>query len=350
MKIAIVVIGILSLAVPAVASDLGNQAPPKPPSVVTPNVPDPTRQGGDTIATAFPIPALPYFDTGTTTGYTDDYDEVCPYDGAGADVVYEYTAPIDQLIDIDLCGSNYDSKVFVYDEDFHLIACNDDYYFGDPCGIYTSRIDGASLTAGGRYDIIVDGYGADHGDYVLAVTVRELCEIACPATGVPEGEPPLQADYVDSFNGGCDYSGFTPTFRVITGWANGEFVLCGKSGWFVHLYMYHPDTDWFILFTGQTGTIEATIDAELESYAAELSARNCQADFAQTVTSSCEPVTMTITGHAAGEMVWFRVAPTSPEPPSWIHDEYDYVVWFTGLLAPVATESSTWSTVKALYE
>lgn len=39
-------------------------------------VPDPARQGGDTIADATVILAIPYSDTGTTTGYVDDYDEV----------------------------------------------------------------------------------------------------------------------------------------------------------------------------------------------------------------------------------------------------------------------------------
>ena len=49
-------------------------APPSFPE----NVPAPERQGGDTIETAVSIPSLPFADTGTTTRYNDDNDEVCP--------------------------------------------------------------------------------------------------------------------------------------------------------------------------------------------------------------------------------------------------------------------------------
>jgi hypothetical protein len=340
----------LIFAIPLGASEFGIQPPPKLPSVVAPSVPDPSRQGGDTIATALSIPALPYLDTGTTTGYADDYDEVCPTDGMGPDVVYAYTAPADQLIDIDLCGSDYDSKVFVYDDTFHLIACNDDYYFDAPCGIYTSKIEGAPLVGGGTYDIVVDGYGSDHGAYDLAVTVREHCEPACPSAGVAEGEPSLHEDYVDSFNGGCDFSHLTPALRVISGGANGEFVLCGTSGWYIRLNEERRDTDWFILFMGQTGTIEATFEAEESSFVAEVARDHCDGGLVQAATVGCEPATMTISGQAPEAMAWLRITPTREHQPIWADGEYDYVIWFTGLAANVATEATTWSTVKALYD
>jgi hypothetical protein len=53
----------------------------KPAFTGIPNVSDPNviLQGGDNIGSATVIPSLPYHDTGTTSGYTDDYDEVCPY-------------------------------------------------------------------------------------------------------------------------------------------------------------------------------------------------------------------------------------------------------------------------------
>ena len=57
----------------------------------------PARQGGDTCATATTISTLPYTDTGTTSGYADNYDpsaalDSCPYNpSAAADVVYQYT-------------------------------------------------------------------------------------------------------------------------------------------------------------------------------------------------------------------------------------------------------------------
>jgi hypothetical protein len=57
------------------------------------NVPDPTiiLQGGDNINDATIINSLPYSDSGTTAGYTDDYQEMCPYAiGDAPDVVYSY--------------------------------------------------------------------------------------------------------------------------------------------------------------------------------------------------------------------------------------------------------------------
>ena len=66
---------VLGLVGVAAAYDLGNQAPVKSPVSYPENIPNPVRQGGDTVANATVIPALPYNDSGTTVGYTDDYDE-----------------------------------------------------------------------------------------------------------------------------------------------------------------------------------------------------------------------------------------------------------------------------------
>ncbi len=87
------------------------------------------RQGGDTIADAVAIPGIPFTTTGTTTGYIDDYDEACPYTGSTSpDVVYTFTLAADQILDIDMLGSQYDTKIYLYDEALDLVACNDDYY------------------------------------------------------------------------------------------------------------------------------------------------------------------------------------------------------------------------------
>ena len=90
----------------AAAYDLGTQAPAKSPVTYPENIPNPVRQGGDTIADALIIPAVPYNDSGTTVGYTDDYDEVCPYTGSiSPDVVYKYVPASAQIVNIDLCNS-----------------------------------------------------------------------------------------------------------------------------------------------------------------------------------------------------------------------------------------------------
>ena len=99
-------------------------------------------------------------------------------------------------ITIDLCGSDYDTKVYVYNSVLNLIACNDDYYTDPYCGIYVSRLDNVILSPGETYFIIVDGYGGDAGNYVFAIPIIcNPCTVPCPSGGVAEGEPPLVDGY-----------------------------------------------------------------------------------------------------------------------------------------------------------
>ena len=155
----------------------------KPASNETPVAPDRNiiLQGGDNIAAATQIPSLPYNDIGSTVGYTNDYDEVCPYDGGSApDVVYAYTAAADAFVNVSLCnvGTNFDTKLYVYDNVYTPgtpYACND-----DGCSGYRSKIDNLAVVSGHTYYIIVDGYGVNAGDYELTV------EPAAPPPGCPD--------------------------------------------------------------------------------------------------------------------------------------------------------------------
>ncbi|MCK4695659.1 MAG: choice-of-anchor J domain-containing protein, partial [Candidatus Cloacimonetes bacterium] len=86
------------------------------------------------------------------------------------DVVYAYTPPGDITVDIDLCNSSYDTKVYVYENGEtpgSPYACND-----DACGPYgyQSALYALALTSGNTYYIVVDGYGGDSGNYELIVT------------------------------------------------------------------------------------------------------------------------------------------------------------------------------------
>ena len=72
--------------------------------------------GGDTCADATAITSIPFTDTGNTSTFAVDYDEVCPYTGvASPDVVYVYSPTEDMCVDMFLCdGSAYDTKLYVY--------------------------------------------------------------------------------------------------------------------------------------------------------------------------------------------------------------------------------------------
>jgi len=165
----------------------------KQPFTGTPNIPDQNiiLQGGDNIGTATVISSLPYNDTGTTSGYTDDYDEACPYTGSTSpDVVYSYTPSYDMTVDVTLCnGSSYDTKLYIYENSYtpgSPYDCND-----DSCPGYVSELLGVSFTNGNTYYIIVDGYGGDFGNYVLDVNlIVPPAPITCPSEGTLYGQPP----------------------------------------------------------------------------------------------------------------------------------------------------------------
>ncbi len=165
-----------------------------------------SRQGGDTCATATELVGpLPISVSGTTVGYTNDYDEVCPYTTSTApDVVYMYTPPTDMLLDLSLCDgpTNYDTKMYVYENTCPTpgspYACNDDACVSTAGQSYVSRILHMPVTGGNTYYIVIDGYGTYSGEYYLTINeyipplgaccMDEVCvatntELECGALG-----------------------------------------------------------------------------------------------------------------------------------------------------------------------
>jgi hypothetical protein len=347
MRKMLVLVLVLGLVGVAAASDLGNRAPVKAPGTYPVNVPNPERQGGDTIANATVINALPYNDSGTTVGFVDNYSASCFFAGGAPDVVYKYTVAADVTgLDIALCGSSYDTGLYVYDASLNEIACNDDF-----CGLQ-SQLDGVAVAPGGIYYIVVDGYNAASGSYVISVEADVPCLLDCPAGGVAEGEPPLQDEYVDNWNGGCNTDPGFP-FQSLTADGNGNLTLCGVSGWDNFQGSQYRDTDWFILTKGPAGNIEVTVDAEEATLIFELGPQICgsAAVIQQATGGPCAEAFMTISGYSHLAPVWFWVGPTVFAPSPGGANMYEYVVWFTGLdPGTVATEPTTWGTLKALYQ
>jgi len=350
--LALVLLAVPGLALPPALSPTAVE---KPASITPPLPPDPAvlRQGGDTIADAYVISALPFSDTGTTAGYTDDYDEACPYPGSTSpDVVYAFTPDMDIAIDIDMCGSGYDTKLYVYDSDLSLVACNDDFYFDEVCGVYVSKLENVPMLAGETYYWIVDGFGGDLGEYVLWVGTVPPCVLDCPPGGVDEGEPPLQDDQPNDFNDGCA-SQNPDGFQDLQGDPDGNLILCGTGGWFTDQGLGFRDTDWFVATFGPAGTIEITADAELPLDVFELGPQDCNtvAPVQTLAVGPCDPGSLTVTGDP-GATVWLWTgSPTlSPPPGTPTPFEFPYVLWLSGLApGPVATEAASWSGVKALY-
>ncbi len=129
-------------------------------------------QGGEDIATATAIPSLPFTDTGHTTGFVDDYDEACVGQvGGSPDVVYSYAPVADEMIDISLCNSSYNTHLWVYQNAAHadaVVACGG---FSNNCSAPRSEILDISLVAGNTYYIVLDGFSGGAGDYEINVSV-----------------------------------------------------------------------------------------------------------------------------------------------------------------------------------
>ena len=354
MKAMITIMLMVGVVWVAAAYDLGNQAPVKPVVTYPENVPNPERQGGDTIADAFVIPGLPFNDTGTTAGYNNDYDQICPYSGSTSpDVIYSFVPGEDLLVDVDLCGSAYDTKTYILDASLAVVACNDDFYYDATCGMYVSKLEDVPVSAGLSYYIIIDGYGGGFGNYILEITGTPDVPCAVDCIGNlypgPEGEPPLVDGYVDNYNGGCNTPGYP--FQELLAWPWGGFVVCGVSGWYVHSSTNYRDTDWFILPMSSSGPLEVTVDAEYATYIFELGPQDCEnvAVIQSAIAGPCQEVTMTITGYEPWSHVWFWVGPTVFVDPDGGDNMYDYVCWIDGFWH-IATDATTWSTVKALFE
>ena len=132
--------------------------------------PAPVRQGGETVDDATVIGSLPYNDAGTTVGYVDDYDEVCPYTGSTSpDVVYSYTPTVDVINGfVSLCGdTDYDSKLYIYENTVTPGApfdCVDDVCTSALGQSYVSEITDLTFIGGNTYYFVVDGYGGASGN------------------------------------------------------------------------------------------------------------------------------------------------------------------------------------------
>lgn len=200
------------------------------------------RPAGDTIEAAILIASTPYSDIGTTAGFADDYDEACPYSGSTSpDVVYAYTPSEEVLVTVDLCGSAYDTKVYIYDSALSLVACNDDFYADLECGVMVSKLEYVHLNGGETYYLVLDGYGGSSGEYRLEISALAAVHLAFPAAGFLEGEPDLISGYVDAYNGDVGHAQW-----ILQSAGIGELYLppyfC-ESGWSASF----ADEDWFVV-------------------------------------------------------------------------------------------------------
>lgn len=332
-------LGLLLLASPVLAQD-------KPTDHIGTRPEYDTRDGGETIEDAIPV-ELPFFDTGATCDNLDDYDEVCPYDfSTSPDVVYTFTPQYEEYFDIDLAGSGYDTKVYVYDSNLELVACNDDFYSD-----YTSKIESFHALAGETYYLVIDGYGGDCGWYQIFTSCMPppCIDAQCHDGSLFEGEPTPGLGYVDNYNGGCDSD--PPVFQDLQlPPGQDDLDFCGYTGWYHRDGVTHRDSDWYIL---QAAGSSIQIGAE--------SAHFLPVDVDVINMTDCPPFS-TLPNQAGicevgeieiatqpGELVFVRVRPHNLiregcAPP------YDlYTLWVAGIQGVVATDHEPWGLLKSYY-
>jgi fibronectin type 3 domain-containing protein len=129
----------------------------------------PTIGSGETIEEAIFITSIPFDDTQNTNNFVNDYDEECPYTGSlSPDVVYAWIAETGEY-HIDICDSDYDTKLYIYDDTQNLIDCIDDSCNSPDGNPFRSDLN-ISITTEGWYYIVVDGYGSQAGNYNLSLT------------------------------------------------------------------------------------------------------------------------------------------------------------------------------------
>jgi hypothetical protein len=305
---------------------------------------DGVRVTGDTVADPFIIGALPFTTTGNTCSFVNDYDYACPYTGStSADVVYKFVATANMGLSIDLCGSVYDTKVYVYDSSMTVIACNDDY-----CS-FQSHIANVPFVAGNTYYIVVDGYGGSCGAYVLSVgDCCPPCVIECPPDAMLEGEPTCYDGYDDVYNGGCNTTPF-PVFQIIEPGGCTSTTICGTTGVFALDTLTYRDTDWFQLDVITPTYICLSGDAEVPCYFFIIDGRGgCSSStiVAYGVAGPCAPVADIC--YTCDPGTWWMWA----GPNAWDTNfacGSTYVMTIGGWGAPSPAESTTWGRVKGLF-
>ena len=147
-----------------------------------------SRQGGEVIADAVAILQLNFQDNGDTSLLADDYDEACPDSSYSPDAVYSYTntSGAERVLRIDLEGSFFDTKLYIYGQaarGYVLLECNDDRAEKADCGGGTSLVEDLPVPDGETIFIVVDGSHNAGGEYSIRVT-DPYAGACCLSSGV----------------------------------------------------------------------------------------------------------------------------------------------------------------------
>jgi hypothetical protein len=214
---------------------------------------------GNYCSTPFVVEGLPYQFSGTTSDNTHTYGN-----HYSPDEWHRFYLETTEQVTISLCGggTDYDSFLYLLAYDcLTELADNDDY-----CDLQSEIT--IELNPG-EYQVCVAGYGINHGDYQLDITLPPPCDIQCPPESVAEGEVDCFDGYFDVFNGGCNSS--PPMFDTI----DPEEIICGTSGTFLFEGVSHRDSDWFQFTLAESSRVSFDGETEFSASFMVLDADNC---------------------------------------------------------------------------
>ncbi|MCO5582600.1 hypothetical protein L7F22_036498 [Adiantum nelumboides] len=149
---------------------------------------------GQSVENPKVIPSLPFAYYDDTTRYANIYDtkfDTCH--SSGPDVVFQYTAVTDMVVNVSLCYANtqFDSMLAVYEKKVQIgkqsaslvkIACNDDY-----CKA-ASALSMISLVKGRIYIFMIDGYQGEGGPFDFSInSLTGSLPVTCRPVGLQRG-------------------------------------------------------------------------------------------------------------------------------------------------------------------
>ncbi|NCA84288.1 MAG: T9SS type A sorting domain-containing protein [Clostridia bacterium] len=163
---------------------------------------------------------------------------IWPGDGK-YDIWYSYTATFTGNASADVCDSDFDTYLEIYDAcNGTLLASNDDF-----CGTQSKVT--WSVVTGTEYFVRIAGFASESGEGFLSIYEETTCTL--PAVGTPEGEACGAFD-----NDGCNID--PPAFVNV---ADGDVIfgnLSANGG--------TRDTDWFEITIGAISNIKLSVIAE----------------------------------------------------------------------------------------
>lgn len=309
------------------------------------SIPDPIYidVGGDTIGSATVIPGFPYSDGGNTCSFAENYSPNCGFAGGAPDVVYSYTPTSNVVVDIQLCGSSYDTELYVFQNNAATqIACNDDY-----CGLSSALLN-VPMSVGNTYYIVVDGYNTSCGTYVIDITEDVPCIIDCPPGALAEGEADCMNDTLDNYNAGCNST--PPSFTDLPCTPGGNVTVCGTYGGFTYTGLNYRDTDWYQINLSAPTNITWCVAGEYDTLLGIIDGTaGCPvtAFLTSTTTTPCTPGCVNA---VIGPGTYWLFVATSGFGPSAGACGGDYTATLSGYqCGPVSVEPMTWGEIKGDY-